>query len=352
MRKLILKATLSVGCVLVFILLNLSWSLRLVGSPPEGVLVVSPEIREDLAMQLSKSFTEYSLDLEEAKKIDKAFRGWVSGSINFNKVKEKKSKIFKKRVFYYQETEKNIPRFIKKRPDKRGLKNIRPIQMFYRISPNRFSFRKLLDAKAEVNIEKKQAIKIIRNFLLKNNFLRINEFDKPGEIRLRELRGNYDSGNDSPGKDVLIMQGVNFSREFMGVPVINSKITVDFHPDTEEILGFKHYNWTPVKQRTRVSIPKEKAKSLEDVLGNLNQRVRSYCGSSEKARLEKVTSAWFQTETKVVPILVCQIVVEQTVVEDMRAHRHIEYINLVGNDDVFYLKEREVNPVKPKDAPK
>ncbi|MFQ5821373.1 MAG: hypothetical protein ACE5I5_15415 [Candidatus Heimdallarchaeota archaeon] len=333
MRKIISKVILCVGCF--FIIYGMAFNQE---------LLISPEMHAVLDAELSKPLRVYSLDLEEGRRIDEAFRDWVSGSMDLEKAQRRESDRFKDRVTYLQEMDQNIPRFLIEGFEQRGLENTRPIKIYYKRGPNWFSFRKLLDIEAGSTIERERAIELVRDFLLRNNFVRVTEFDTFGEIQVPELRRNYGSDPEFPGKVVLMMQGVKFQRKYMGSPVINSRISVDFHPDTEEILGFKHHNWTPVREGTGTPIPQELYKGPEDIEDNLREKIKKYCGPSERTEIGNIASAWFQTKTELIPILACEIrKLEQ---EDI----YIEYINLAGSDDVFY-PPRKLG-VEPEVAPK
>jgi len=325
MRKMILEATLCMGCLFI-----------LYGSAFAQELVVPPEMRQALERELSKPLRMYPLDPEEAGRIDEAFSAWVSRSIDLATAQKRESERFKDRVTYYQEVPENVPRFIREEFGQIGLRNPRPVEIFHRRGPNWFSFRKILDIEAEGKIEREEAIQMVRDFLLRNNFVKITDSDTFGEILVPELRSDYHPDPDSPVKDVLILQSVKFRREFMGSPVANSRISVDLHPDTQEILGFKHYNWIPAKERNGVTIPQESVKSPSEVEDNLREKIRAYCRESEQANLVSITPAWFQTNAELIPILVCEIEVARIERED----RFTEYINTAGSDDVFYLSRR------------
>ena len=344
-------------------------------------LVVSEEMEEKLTVELSKPLEEVSLNNEAAGKTEETFRVLISRNIDLDKAKKNESKRFKDRVSFIQETENNVPIYIKKdlnlkepkkeepireelkREDTKDTllkskevqeielvrvndKKVKPIKMIYRKSPGMYSFRKLVDSESKRKLEKEKAIELAKEFFESNELVKIDEFDKYGEIEVYELRDDLGShGSDDTFKDILLLQGVKINRMFMDKPVVNSRVSLDFNPDTEEILGIKHYNWTSTKQDSRVPVKKETVKVTDNVLDILEETAKKYCGENKKALLKNISSAWFQTDTELIPILVCEIEVGDIETEGAHRDTYIQYINLAGNDDIFNItKKKEYEP--------
>jgi hypothetical protein len=93
----------------------------------------------------------------------------------------------------------------------------------------------------------------------------------------------------------------------MGGPVVNSVIAVDYQPDTTEVLALKHHNWTPAAAAQAQIQASEAGRTLDDVLKELSDQAKEYCGPYGQATLRQVTRGWFQTETDIIPILMCQV---------------------------------------------
>jgi len=379
MKKINYKSLLAAGYLLIFVMGFVSCESS------DKRLVVPEEMEEKLTAELSKPLEVVSLNKDEAGKIDETFKVLISRNIDLDRAKKNESKRFKDRVSYIQETERNIPIYIKKdlnlkelkkevpkrkelksvdttetvlkikelkevELDKEDIEKVKPVKMVYKRSPGRYSFRKLVDVEPKRKLEKNKAIELAKEFFEINELVKINEFDKYGEIvvyEIREDRGLH--GSDSTSKDILLMQGVKIKRMYMDKPVVNSRISLDFNPDTEEIFGLKHYNWTLMKQGSEVPVQKEIAKVPDKVLDILEETAKKYCDENEKAILKNITSAWFQTETELIPILVCEIEVGDIDTEGAHNHTYIQYINLAGSDDVFnpFIKKEYESPVTP-----
>jgi hypothetical protein len=144
-----------------------------------------------------------------------------------------------------------------------------------------------------------------------------------------------------PEREVLILQQVRYRRKYLGAPVINSRISIDYHPDTLEVLGFKHYNWTPVGRSAQVPISRSEMKSRAEIEGALRQTMREFWNESESATLTSVIPMWFQTEDQLIPILYCQLERAQTGCGDVCTH----LVNLAGSDLVFYATPKVPAPI-------
>jgi hypothetical protein len=305
---------------------------------------VSREINEALRA-ISEPLSIYALDLAEAKNIDASFEKWVAENMDFEKATKRESRRFKNRETCYYQTEKNHSQFME--TDKKSVIENKPTEMFYKHSPNCFSYRKYYNAEATTSLKKDEAIQIVKGFLLRNNFVKLNDFDTFGDIQVPELRRNCSADSVSQEREVVLLQRVKFQRMFRGVSVVNSMICVDFFPDTKEILGFKHYNWTPgTSEKDAKPLSKKSTKNSVEIQKNLNEKIKKYCNATEKAQVDNIMPAWFQTETELIPILACEI----KVLKSGNYETYQEYINLTGNDDIFYTSRMQ--KISPTTAPK
>jgi hypothetical protein len=172
------------------------------------------------------------------------------------------------------------------------------------------------------------------SFLSRNNFIRTTLMDGYLEITFPELRQKSAPVGEMPERDVLLWQQVRYRRKFLNAPVINSRVSIDFHPDTLEILGFKHYNWTRANEQAPVSIPRGEMKNRAEVEQGLREKIDEFWTASERATLTSVAQAWFQTETELIPILICQLERKPTPTGcgDVCTH----FVNIAGSNLVFY----------------
>jgi hypothetical protein len=322
MSKTIAKAITGVGCWLFF-----------VSSTLAAELVIPSDVSITLNRELGRTHYRYQLDSSEARRIGNAFEAWVLQSLDFDGATRRQSERFGGRETFYQELDKNIPVFMYGR-GLSGLPNTDPVPIIYRRSSNRFSFRKLLDVEAEGEVPESTAVEMAGSFLASNNFVKTTRSDMYDEITFGRLIQKHPPEGDLGEREVLILQQVRYRRKYLGAPVINSRISIDYHPDTLEVMGLKHYNWTPANEEAPVPIPRDEMKSRAEVEQGLRGKIEEFWTASERATLTSVAQAWFQTETKLIPILICQLEREPTTTGcgDVCT----QFVNIAGSDLVFY----------------
>ena len=330
MSKTIAKAIMSVGCCLFF-----------VSSTFAAELVIPPDVSITLNRQLGRNYNKYQLDSSEAKRIGDTFQEWVLQSLDFDAATRRQSERFGGRETFYQDVAKNIPVFMYDKGHT-GLPNSKPVPIIYRKSANRFSFRKLLDAEAKGKVEEGTAVEMAGSFLSRSNFIRTTLMDGYLETTFPELRQKSAPVGETPERDVLLWQQVRYRRKFLNAPVINSRVSIDFHPDTLEILGFKHYNWTPTNEQAPISIPRDEMKSQAEVEQGLREKIDEFWNASQRATLTSVAQAWFQTETDLIPIFICQLEREPT--PTGCGDVCTQFVNIAGSDLVFYATPKVPAP--------
>ena len=294
-------------------------------------LVIPPGASAILNRELARNMNTYPLNQNEAQKIGDRFAHWVAQSMDFDVAQKRMSAQFAGRETFYEELAENIPIFMFGRGAK-GLTSDTPVPIIYRRSAGRFSFRKLLDVKAETTVDDGVAMEMAITFLNDLGLIAQTTLDMIGQItypRLIQLDPPED--DEGPDTESVILQQVRFSRMFAGRPVLNSRISVDFHPDTLEVLGFKHYNWSAVYERLASPVPRGDVKSRAQVEETLRRTVAKYWTPSEVATLTQVIPGWFQTETGLIPTIAFEIKREETGSGDILS----TLVNVAGSDDVF-----------------
>ncbi len=304
--------------------------LLLHGTVVVAELVIPPDKAAILNRELTKDLNTYPLNLNHAQQIGDAFEGWVSQSMEFDVATRRSSDQFAGRETFYQELDENIPVFMFGRGAE-GLENDMPVPVVYRRSAGRFSFRKMLDVKTRNIVANDTALNMATAFLNDLALVTQTELDKFGEITFPKLIQAAAPEGDEPEEQFVILQQVRFKRAFMGMPVMNSRISVDFHPDTLEVLGFKHYNWSPVHERSASPVPRGDVKTRSQVEQTLRQAVAEYWTPDQVATLTRIAPAWFQTDTGLIPILAFEISREETGSGDVLS----ALINVAGSDEVF-----------------
>jgi len=244
-------------------------------SAASAELVIPPGASAIIQRELTRNMNTYPLNLNHAQEIGDRFGHWVALSMDFDKATMREDSQFSGRETFYEELEENIPIFMFGRGAK-GLESDTPVPIIYRRSAGRFSFRKLLDVEAEKIVDDGVAMEMAITFINELEILEQTTLDQIGEITYPKLM-QFDPAeeDDEPDTESVILQQVRFKRTFAGRPVLNSRISVDFHPDTLEVLGFKHYNWSLVYERMASPVPTGDVKTREQVEETLRRTVLS-----------------------------------------------------------------------------
>ncbi|MDQ7780878.1 MAG: hypothetical protein RDV41_14370, partial [Planctomycetota bacterium] len=196
-------------------------------------------------------------------------------------------------------------------------------------------FRKLIDHETQKKIEKEQAIQLVKDFLVREGLVRLGKGEAFGPVRVCSLQRDRETEEDLPGEQSVLLQSVKLGREFAGKPVVNSMISVYFHPDNREVLGIKHWNWTSVstKEAPERLTPIKRQKEVESAV---TRRMQGACAKLERAEVTRVTRAWFQTEDELIPVLAFEVEIKRTDEKGNTSPRyHTEYVNLVGDDEAL-----------------
>lgn len=298
-------------------------------------LVIPPDKAAILNRELTKDLNTYPLNLNHAQQIGDTFEGWVSQSMDFGAATKRLSDQFAGRETFYQELDENMPVFMFGRGAE-GLENDMPVPVIYRRSAGRFSFRKMLDVKTRNIVANDTALNMATAFLNDLGLVTQTELDKFGEITFPKLIQAAAPEGDEPEEQFVILQQVRFKRAFMGMPVLNSRISVDFHPDTLEVLGFKHYNWSMVHERSASPVARGDVKTRSQVEETLRLAVAEYWTPEQVATLTQIIPGWYQTETGLIPTLAFEIKREETGSGDVMS----AMINVAGPDEVFQATSR------------
>lgn len=317
------KKTKAVICILCLLLSHCTALLAELIIPPDKSAIINRELTRDL--------NQYPLNLNHAQQIGDKFALWVSQSMDFGAATVRMSRQFDGRETFYEELAENIPIFMFGRGT-RGLESDMPVPIIHRRSEGRFSFRKLLDVETQTIIPDETALNMATAFLEDLGLVEQTVMDKFGEIIFPKLvQHNPAEDEEDPDVESVILQQVRFSRLFGGRPVLNSRISVDFHPDTLEVLGFKHYNWALVHERSASPVPRGDVKTREQVEDTLRRTAAEYWTPEQEATLTQVIPGWFQTDTGLIPIIAFEISRPETGSGDVLS----ALINVAGPDEVF-----------------
>ncbi|MCJ7823185.1 MAG: hypothetical protein MUQ26_08960, partial [Armatimonadetes bacterium] len=244
----------------------------------------------------------------------------------------------------------------------RAVAQAEPIHMVFRDGAGHLKFQKTKEVRAHAALAEAEAIQLARDFLNGNSLLKQTGSDKVGRVYVQERRISEDRGAGQTSDDYLVQQDVVFEREVEGQPVINSKIVVGFQPDTRDILLLEHFNWTPIQQQvadqsadppftlprsmalTRATAPLARRVAAQpdaNLRSRVEAKIRAVSGDKfTRAEVVGAMRAWFQTEDRLVPVLVFETEVTFPSERGPITEPYVELINLAGSDDVLYPGRR------------
>jgi hypothetical protein len=298
-------------------------------------LQIQAGAQSDLQDALNRSLKKYGLNQKGADEIAGAIQAWVGSCMDMAAAKPMPTQLYPGGVTYHQQVTKNVPIFAD--GGGAGGADSGPVEVFYRKSAHRFNFRKFMAVGAPSKLDDSVLIDRASQFLKKNSFVRFSDADKWGDMKVTVMTTEEETGTDNEFRQVFEVQRVKFRRYFDGLPVANSAISVDFHPQSGEVLGLKHHQWSPVDEAFGAEVPK---RQMEDVHKSLVGKIRSQGLSLERASVENIRLCWYETLGELVPALMCELKVDPPAGTEALPSYIVEYINLAGSDDALILKNR------------
>lgn len=299
-------------------------------------LVVPDDMQKILAEEVTKSVVVHPLDLEAARRIDEAFEGWVGSRMDLQAAQVRESARIPGRLSFRVQAPATLP--ARTSPQSAGDEAVRPLeevvnQFFYTRSLNRYAFRKTTDVPAQRRLENDQAVLFATGVLQQQRFVEENGAESFGSVVVRELRRDSPDGSGG-GTELTLLQSVKFHRNFLGSPVVNSAITVDFHPDSMEIVGLKHYDWTPAAPAINQSVLLPT--SLDAVLAQLASEVPQHAAPGDTVTLRQVMRGWYQGEMELIPVLICHL----EFAHGDHSDGYTQTISLIAGDEIGKNMER------------
>jgi len=171
------------------------------------------------------------------------------------------------------------------------------IQVRYKVGKYERQFIKELRLPVERKLENDKVISISKDFVEKNKFLATNERDKVADIQIftRKLDA-YNDGLQKTGEKFILQRAV-FKRKVNNLPVLNSKLIVDIHPQTSEILAFKVFEWGAIDPSSAVEV---KYKTKNTILEEVNKALLLDNRANE---ITSIDLAYLQLEDFLAPVL-------------------------------------------------
>lgn len=276
----------------------------------------------------------------------KLINSWTNASINLQKADKRESKRFK-RTSYKVKTQKNRMRLLNESVNSNGIFDIpqgavtttvQPYIVLYREGFMHFSFTKTLERKAQSKIDDRQVLSLARKFITENNFIEESKLDKIGPAEINEIRIDAEIDNSGDNDDYLVMQNVTFRRTYSGKPVVNSQISLSVFPDTREILELNHFNWPSLLEDRKLSLSESDLKksgvsTAEGTRKKIVKRINGVTGPFDQAFVNSVEQGWFQGNEELIPVLIIKY--EAVFEGNKEPVKHLEVVNLVGDENVF-----------------
>jgi hypothetical protein len=268
---------------------------------------VPSDLLQVLSEEVAKPVVIYALDEQAARQVDEAFETWVGRRIDVKTARRIESTRFPGRVTYA------LPRTDAAQGAVQPAETLSQPQqeeqpsVFYVRDRNHFTYRKIREAQGRQTVDKGELAQTAKAFLVNGGFVLPAEFDGFGDSVVRTLRNDTAVEGQAQGEDQVLLQSVKFSRRLLAAPVFNSAITVDYDPESMEVIGFKHHSWTPIIAQGMMMQPAVAGPTLQEIVSELQEEAREYVGERGSATLRQVVRGWFQTDIEMVPVLICRV---------------------------------------------
>jgi len=272
--------------------------IGLLGTPltAGAEVTISKDIRDEISEVLSEPAEVYELDYKANEKVFDRIDDFFDDYVDFKK-SEVREEDGGERVSYRYEVTENKP--VKpSKVDTDGAQPGKPFNIFYIIELQKRSFVKELNVPAKHALPDDDAAELAGNFIDDRNFCKTTDNDKLGAPNVIDRVKYRKEDDQSDLEKFTLYQRVEFARELFGLAVANSRIIVDIHPATKEIISFKNIGWTPVKEKDG---EKEPYKKLDDILNEIES---AYRHADAEYEVTEVEPAYYQDDEKVFPIIV------------------------------------------------
>ena len=260
-------------------------------------VTISGEIRSDIARILENPVPVYKLDLSANSTNFKHMDKWFSRYIDFGKAERRKEKRAEEEFYRITLTENNP---IAAKVSGSGVRPRGEYEIWYVKEPRSRIFVKEIRVPSKKNLPETEVIDLGEDFITGYNFCRITDLDRmydPVVVSRRRMPLRDDVRESD--KETYY-HSVEFRREFAGHEVVNSKQSVDIHPDTKEVLAYRNITWTPVKEdsgelKSYISL----GRLIDDIESAFKDEDISFT-------VVKVEAGMFQTDVRMFPVLLVQ----------------------------------------------
>jgi hypothetical protein len=170
---------------------------------------------------------------------------------------------------------------------------------------------KFLRVPTKKSLKKERVAELARQFIQQQGFVAQTHRDKLGRhLVVNRLSRSDLKGEGKSGLKLTILQRAVMKRQLDGLEVLNSKLVVDLHPDSMEVLAFKHLYWAPADEASGKHMP---SISRDEAVAAIQQ---AFGQSNRKVQVTAVKAGMYQATDSIVPVLAVQV---QRVSEDQAA---------------------------------
>jgi len=171
--------------------------------------------------------------------------------------------------------------------------------VWYAKGPAERSYRREVEASSAVGLPVGEARQLAKAFAVRVGLAvpGAGEEIGAGSVTARKRRP-LDPAGRSPSTPELLSQRVEFTRTLDGLPVLNSRLWVEFHPASREVLAFHASGWVAL----RAGVAEQSGnRSMEELEAEIGRRVAV---STPSIRVTDARIGYLWTGDLVVPVAV------------------------------------------------
>ena len=257
-------------------------------------LIFPNRIKNQIQAILKAPKQVYRMDLTKNKAANERIDAYFSRFLNFQKAQTVTRKKGAVETYRLPLAESSPIRWDGKQKPPERVK--RKGSVWYTKQPQKRSFLKEMDSPTQKKLDDEKAIAIARAFITENKFATTTGTDKlmSAGVLIRKKQEIRPDGKI--GKRLILSQKVTFVRQIDGLPVLNSKQIVDFHPDSQEIIGYKKIRWAETFSKGDHLPYRSKDEIVAEIRALLSRPGANYT-------IQQVIAAMYQTSDRIIPIL-------------------------------------------------
>lgn len=170
-----------------------------------------------------------------------------------------------------------------------------PLKLTYSVGQYERAFVKELRKPVKAELPQNELKEISSNFLKSYKLIPRIEEDQPAKTAVFTRRVDMFNEQTKKVEKSVVLQRVITERKINDVPVLNSRVIVDVHPGTKEILAYKTFNWSPVDPRVAVQ---QKYKSKDSIMMEITNAI-----DLRQNTIEDVGAFYMQLEGFLLPVM-------------------------------------------------